>query len=210
MAESTPATDDETPEELARRRHVWDRRCNTIFRIRFSILYHLKRRAFFDAIDKWVSVLTALSATAAVAVLLKDSGKVELWGAGVTAVLALIPTVVNPAMLARDHGDLVTRFRMLLVECEKLGEHWEDHHCNHFAGEVVEIEASEAAPLNALVADCQNQLSIANGEGNKVCLRWHQRQLKHFFEFDAARLAAQEPRRWWWKSQAGTGSPSPP
>lgn len=199
MTEAPLKPDCETPEDKARREHIWDRRCKTIYKVRLSILYHLKRRAFFDTIDKWVSVLTALAATAAVGVLLKATGKGELWAAGTTALLSLIPLVLNPAMLARDHGDLAAKFRGLLAECERLGEHWEEQHCNHFAGEVVELEASEAAPLSALLADCQNQLSLAEGTDNTVHLRWHQRRLKHILDFDAAMLARQKPRRWLWE-----------
>lgn len=156
------------------------------------MLYHLKRERFFDTVDKWCSMLTAAAAAAtAVGVVLKKSDSVDVTAAAVTAVLSLIPLVYNPADKARRHGQAAAEFRRLLADCERKGEHWEQGDCDSFAGRVVELEATEPAPLSALVIDCQNQLAIARGQpGNRVDLTWWESVWKHWWDFDASKIEA--------------------
>jgi hypothetical protein len=172
-------------------KHCWHRRTQTIYHVRVSILYHLKRERFFDSIDKFTSATTALAATAAVGVILKKVETLDIAVSALTAALSLVPLVFNPADKSRTHREAAGEFRRLLAECEHLGEYWGEDHCNRLAGRVVELEAAEPAPLSALVADCQNQLNIANGRSqDQVPLRWYERWFKNWMDFDAAKLAA--------------------
>lgn len=173
--------------------YCWDRRCKTIYRVRLSVLYHLKRERFFDGLDKACSIITAVAATASVGVILKSSASVDVTVAAIAAVLSLVPVVFNPADKARKHGQAAAEFRRLLAECERAGERWGEQACDQFAGRVVELEASEPAPLSALVLDCQNQLAIASGKPeDRVTLTWFERWFKHWLDFDASLIEARQ------------------
>lgn len=170
------------------------RRYSTVYRIRLSALYHLKRERFFDLVDKTFSAVTVAAATTAVGALLQLSGPkglLELTATAIAAAMSVTRLVFNPSSAARRHGQAAAEFRHLLAECEHAGERWAESQCDQFAGRVVELEASEPAPLAALVANCQNQLAIASGAPENVvtltrCERW----LMHFFDFDAAKINA--------------------
>jgi len=189
-----PAERDEQAES-ARYEYLWDRRCKTIYRIRLSVLYHLKRERFFDTVDKTCSMLTAVAATTAVGVILKENHAVDVYVAAGTAVLALVPLVFAPADKARKHGQAAAEFRRLLADCERSGERWTEAVCDQFAGQVLELEATEPAPLAALVIDCQNQLAIANGKPEeRVRLTVVERWFKHWWDFDASAIEARGHR----------------
>lgn len=169
--------------------HNWNRRFTTIYRLRLSVLYHLSRERYFDRWDKLISMMTAVTATAAVGALIKKGSDVELWAAGTTAVLSLIPLVLNPAERARKSAQLVSEFRRLLAEGERLGERWTEGQCDQFASRVVEIESTEPALLAALTAFCQNQLNVASGTPElRVPLHFYERWLMHWVNFDASKL----------------------
>jgi hypothetical protein len=191
---SAPASESEAYVE-----HLWKRRCSTTYRIRLSVLYHLKRERFFDRFDKSMSVLTAVAATAAVGVLLQPTSTTgprwDLYTAALTAIASVLQLVIGPSLLARRHGQAASDFRRLLAACEAAGERWSEAVCDKFASQVIELEASEPAPLSALMADCQNQLSIASGDtGSQLRLTWYERLFMHFLDFDAAAIAARSAR----------------
>jgi hypothetical protein len=190
---NAPAAPSAPSDELVS--YLWARRQKTLYRIRVSTLYHLKRERFFDTIDKITSILTALSATFAVGVLLKKVEDLELSVSALTAALSLVPLVFNPADKARKHGQAAAEFRRLLADCERAGERWEESLCDQFAARVVELEATEPAPLCALVADCENQLNIATGSSKRIHLLWHERLLKQWVDFDAAAIHERSVKR---------------
>lgn len=171
--------------------HCWNRRCDLIYKVRLSILYHLKHSRFLSRLDKTISVLTAASATAAVSALMKTSGEpVDMWAAAITAVLSIIPLVFNPSDGAKKHTELAFQFRKLFAEFERAGQHWSVDQCDEFTAKLVEQEATEPASLAALVAHCQNELNLAS-EGPQVNLTRFQSFMKHVFPFDASKLHKQ-------------------
>lgn len=163
--------------------HLWNRRCSIVYQARLSALYHLKRERFFDTLDKLSSIATAISATAAVATLLKGNERADLAVAAVTAALSLVPLVFNPAMKARHHGQLAAEFRRLHADCERAGEHLSPAQCDEFTSRLVDIAASEPSPMAALVADCQNQLAVAEGHGPVARLGFWGGLFKHWVDF---------------------------
>lgn len=172
--------------------HCWKRRSELVYKVRLSVLYHLKRERFFDQADKAVSIATAIAATSAAAMLLRQSASVDAWVSLCAAALSLIPLVLNPAAASRKHGQLAAEFRTLLAEIARSGEHWSPSDCDEFAAKAIEMEVSEPATLGALVAHCQNQINLA-ADGPIVHLRWWQRASMNFISFDAQRLAEQKP-----------------
>lgn len=163
--------------------HLWDRRCAVVYKARLSTLYHLKRERFFDMLDKTASSATAIAATAAVGTLLKNHESLDVTVALITAGLSLVPLVFNPAMKARHHGQLAADFKRLLADCERAGEHLTDKQCDDFTSRLMDIAAAEPAPMAALVADCQNQLSLATGEGPVARIGFLGGLLKHWVDF---------------------------
>lgn len=164
---------------------LWDRRHRLLFKVRLSVLYHLKRERYFDVADKWCSMLTAVAATAAVAALLKRVPDFDLAAAIATAVLALIPLVLNPAERARKHGQIAADFRRLRADAERAGERWTEAQCDEFTGRALDIETTEPAALGALVVDCQNQVTASVDPNAKTHrLRLHERLLMHLWDFD--------------------------
>lgn len=165
-----------TPDVLHMRRHT------IIYKIRLSTLYHRKRERFFDMLDKLVSSFILVTATAAVTSIFQQLAGIEKTLAAITAVLSLIPVVFNPAQKARHHNQLVQSYCRLLASCEQAGETWSEDQCNQFSAQIVEISAAEPTPLGALVADCQNELSISYDTGPVAELNWVHHTFKHFFD----------------------------
>ena len=173
--------------------HCWGRRSALMYKVRLTILYHLYRERFFDRLDKAITITTALFATYAVGSLIGTEGAFAQTAALITAILSLVPLVLNPAGLAKRHGQIAADFRTLRADFERAGEHWSVTVCDEMAARTVELEAQEPAPLCALIAHCQNQLNIGS-DGRIVHLTWLQKQLMHIVSFDAAKLDSQKPR----------------
>lgn len=170
-------------------KHVWNRRAGLIYRIRLSALYHGKRERFFDRVDKGMSMFTAVAATGAVMAVVNQVKWFDAAISMLTAAFSLVPLIFNPAQRAREHGMKSIEFKQLLSKALGLGEYWEAKHCDEILAEIVLLEASERAPLSALVADCQNQLNIASGDKTDlVKLAWHHQLFKNWWDFDATEL----------------------
>ncbi len=186
--------EDEPSQEL--RDYCWKRRTNTLYRAQVSALYHLKRERFFQVSDQAISFATAISATAAATVLIKKVEGLEIWISALTAFLALIPVVYNPAELARRHGQAASDYRKLLADAERTGEHWTTEHCNDYSARLLELEVAEPATLAALVVSCENQLKISLGDrSSQVHLPWWVRMLKQWIDFDPTGLVARDEKR---------------
>jgi len=175
--------------------HCWKRRNKIVYQARVSALYHLKRERFFQSNDKLITFLTAVAATSAVGFVLKKVEWLDVGVGVVTAVLALVPAVYNPADLARRHGQAAAEFRRLLADAERAGEHWTVDLCDEFSARILDLEAVEPAALSALVIVCENHLKIAAGNSAaRVRLNWCESLFKQWYDFDAARIADRHQR----------------
>lgn len=163
--------------------HCWNRRYSILYRARLSVLYHRKRERFFDMVDKLSAAATAVAATAAVASLLPAGSAWTSAAAVTTAALSLVPLVFNPAMKARHHAELAAEFKRLLADGERTGEHWAPAQCDAFSARAVTLEAGEPAHLGGLVADCQNQLAIAEDRKPAAKLGFFGHLFKHLVDF---------------------------
>lgn len=173
--------------------HRWNRRCLAIHRIQLSVLYHHKRERFFDSIDRVITALTLVSATAAAAMIFQsnaNNGKTyELWTAIIAAVASSIAVAFTPANKARTHGQLAAEMRRLWAQCEKAGEEWTHEECDEFTAAILNTEAGEAAQLGALVAQCENEIAVASGHLENIReLRWWRSLLMHWWNFDTTCL----------------------
>lgn len=182
-------TDVSPPDDEEHDQHMWERRGRVEYRVSLSALYHLKRERFFDLVDKWSSMLTALAATSVVATALKQVPFFDVATALLTAALSIVPLVFNPAEKARRHSQAAADYRRLLAEIEKAGEHWDEEKANEFAARERYLGAGEPASLSALVIHCQNQLAISRSKFKSVVpLKWYERLLMHWIDFDANRI----------------------
>jgi hypothetical protein len=98
------------------------RQHNLLFGIRRSVLYHARRRRFFENLSRFVKVLTALSGVGTITTVLGAMG--ENWTIGFAAAVAILSTidlVVGLAERGRLHWDLSKRFIELEKEMVNLG-----------------------------------------------------------------------------------------
>jgi hypothetical protein len=155
-------------------RWLWNRRYEVIYHMRLSTLYHQKREHYFDQADKFCTLLTTVSAAAAI-----------------TAILSVLQLVLNFGARSREHGKLAVDFRRLRAEAERAGAHWTEEQCADFAARALEIEAGEPPSLGALVLQCQNELAVTMGKpADRYHLRFYERWFKHFWNFNADAICA--------------------
>lgn len=175
------ATDEEN---CASRQH------NVLYRLRLSCLYHQLRERFFTRLDKSLSVLLVLSATAAMGTFFQVL-QLPRWGEAATSVgttaLAVIQLLFDFAGKARHHAQKAADSKRLQAACARAGEKWTNEQCNEWFAQTLEMEEGEPAPMAALVAYCQNQLAIG-ADGPTVKLYLHERWLMNWIDFDPAAI----------------------
>jgi hypothetical protein len=140
-------------------KHLWDRRCDLLYRAELSTLYHRKRERFFALLDRWDKVFTLLFGTAAFAQLVSLDHHPLLALPFLT--LALTSLIFDFSESARKHGELASSFKI-----EALGERdYTEPDLNSWAARLREIESGETSVYNLLVRICENE--IARARGNK-------------------------------------------
>ena len=171
----------------------WVRRWDCVHRIKLSLIYHLKRERFFDSMDRFITAVTTIAATAAVAILVRTVGDIgttfEVWLTAVAAVMSAVATAYSPGSKARGHGQIASNMRRLWAECEAAGENWSQEQCDAFSARVLLAEDGETAQLGALVVQCENEIarSVDNLEGVRE-LGWWRSLWKHWWNFDTCDL----------------------
>src|SRR5206468_8580735 len=83
---------------------------NLLFGVRRSIRYHNHRRRFFDGLDKFTKILSAVAGSAAVATALGSYKTVTVILAAVIAVFSSADLIIGAGPAARLHADLAKRF----------------------------------------------------------------------------------------------------
>ena len=169
--------------------HCWDRRQSLMDKARLSSLYHLRFESRLDQADKWLNTVTAITATFGVGTLIKQAG--APWELGVsilTAILAVVSIVWTPGALARRHARLAAANRAVLVEGERVGEHWAVAICDAMAAKLAEIEIEEGHLRPVVIAMCENQLAILRSSAEErikpIVLRWYERLFGYWIDFD--------------------------
>lgn len=171
--------------------HRWNRRSRAVYRAQLSVLYHHKRERFFDSIDRLITVITLVSATAAAAAIYKEtqSGCLELILALIAAIASCIQVAYTPATKASLHRQLAADMKRLAAKFEEVGEDWSHSDCDRFTAELLNLEAGEAAPLGALVTQCANEIALADGRFEDIReLGPLQSLFKHWYAFDVTSL----------------------
>lgn len=160
--------------------HIWGERHKLLFRVRLSSMYHQKRARWFDAWDRVFKAIAVIGGGAAVSSLL-PAGGISV-AAATVAVTSTLSLVFNLSGKARDHSDLAQLFRGLQAEIVEKGE-LTDSDIATFEARIVRAEIRESRPLATLVAVCQNELAIAEGQPEKVVtIGLWRRALMHFVD----------------------------
>jgi hypothetical protein len=192
----TDALDDD---ELDR---LWTRRYVALHRTQLAVRYHQRREGFFDSLDRFTTAITALSATAAAAVIYQKSGSVpgspgslELVLTGLAAVMAAVAVSYSPGARARLHGQLASDFRKLWAEMVGAGEEWSAEQCDKFEAKLLLAESSEPPAMAALVTQCENEIALAEGQPRRIRVLGWRGWLMHFWNFDATGLQLIDPEK---------------
>lgn len=102
------------------RQHLWNRRCDILYRAELSTLYHRKRESFFALLDKWDKIFTLLFGSA-VFVQLISLDKYPLLALPF-AVLTFASLIFDFSENSRRHSELATNFKMLEAAIEATGD----------------------------------------------------------------------------------------
>lgn len=178
---------DDTSETL--RRHVWGRRGACLHKLRVSALYHLRHARFFEICDRIVTAFAIIASAGAVLSMLQPLQpllgpvKVEIWLAGAVTIVSTIGLVFAFSQKARTHTELARDFRRLLAAIERAGQYPREEQVDGFTADAIELDSLEPSPLNALLADCENQLAIGFTGKPIVQIPLAQRLLMHIWSF---------------------------
>lgn len=162
--------------------YLWQRRDTVLYKARLSALYHSKRERFLDLSDKFGKVVAILGSSAALWKIANPD--VLAWLLVPVAVWSSISLVFSLADRARRHAELGRQWRVMIARIEEHGERdFTEADIGQWMGEAMMIESSEPPILGALVAKCQNDIAIADGQPDSVrrlgFWRW---SLMHFLD----------------------------
>ena len=131
-----------------------DDRSRLQFSVQLSILYHGKRRAWFDRWREGAAYLAALSGTAVCASALNQFPKSTVVFGILVVLLSTADLVFQWSRKARDHEDLYRRFTELERAMIGMGEDkFKDKHLVEFTDRRLAIEADETDHLQSPTAD---------------------------------------------------------
>lgn len=169
----------------------WNRRSRAVYRAQLSVLYHHKRERFFDSIDRFITVVTLVSASAAAAAIYKEAnnGCLELILALIAAIASCIQVAYSPGTKASLHRQLAADMKRLAAKFEEAGEDWSHATCDRFTAELLNLEAGESATLGALATQCANEIALAEGRFEEIReLGPLQSFFMHWYAFDVTGL----------------------
>jgi hypothetical protein len=139
------------------------RRHNLLWGVRRSILYHTRRRMFYDRMGMWASACGVLLGSSVVVTTLQSLNEIALRVmALLTAIFSLINLVVGSSGKARQHHDLVRKFTKLESDiiCKPTPS---EQDISELECRRLEIEAEEPPKLAVLDVICHNELLVAEG-----------------------------------------------
>lgn len=146
------------------------------FSVSVSVRYHSKRRAWFDALARWPSVVSLIAGSAAFVSISQGMPTLATVASAATALFGGANLVFGFAERARRHDELVRKFTLLAAE---IAETASPSHSDlrRWMGAKYRIEAEEPSPNNVLNVLCHNEEAEARGYGPEHVhrVRWWQR-----------------------------------
>lgn len=148
------------------------------FSVAVSIRYHARRRAWFDGLARWPSVVSLVAGSAAFVSISQGLPALATVASAATAIFGGANLVFGFAERARRHDDLVRKFTLLAAEiAEATSPSRAD--VRRWHGAKIRIEAEEPTPNNVLNVLCHNEEAEARGYGpdHIYQVRWWQRAM---------------------------------
>ena len=139
-----------------------DELSDLLFGVRRSIRYHNHRRRFFDSLDKFTKILSAVAGSATIAAALGQSSFWTISLAAFVAIFSAINLVIGAGQAARLHSDLAKRFAALERDMVLSNAATKDQ-LSKFVAERLMIEAEEPPIMRVLDSQCYNELCKALG-----------------------------------------------
>lgn len=143
---------------------LWSRRCDLVYHIRLSILYHRKRERFFRLLDN-IGKFVSLIALSTIFVSMAGGSK---WLAAASAAITVLTFVCDLATGARVHGELASAYGQIMYHIVKEGE-------TQFTGDMLTgweaerayLQAKEPPALRGLTQLCQDEIAFASDGDSK-------------------------------------------
>ena len=159
-----------------------------LFDVQRSIRYHSKRQHFYESCYKLVLFVGLLSGPASIVI-----RETELSVTIVILIPSLIVSLLTGISLiyglyhkAALHIDLMREFIDLERALETKRNKPTQNLIDNVKDKSLQIEAKEPPVLQVLDIVCHNELSLSKGYGQDELyqIRFHQRLLRHFFDWD--------------------------
>lgn len=156
-----------------------------LWAIQRSSRYHARRQAFFERWRRVTAGIGIIFGSAAAADLLKGGGNSIALAAGIiVAISSAVDLVVGTADMAWQHRELRRKFISLEAEILRSPEEPAESLIHHWQEERLSAEADEPPKYVALDLLCENEMSRAQGNGDRVILfRW-ERLTAHWWRWD--------------------------
>ena len=160
-----------------------------LFGVRRSIRYHNHRRRFFDGLDKFTKILSAVAGSAAVATALGHHNEITVGLALVIAVFSTVDLIIGSGPAARVHSDLAKRFAELEATIIRIGTPKPDEVRGWIADRLM-IEADEPPIFRVLDSVVHNELcnALACDEHEFVKIGWFQGKMAQFLDLWPAKI----------------------
>jgi hypothetical protein len=166
-----------------------------LFGVRRSVLYHNRRRSFYENLRNIKNILSVIFGSATFFAVLGNAGKAfALTAAAIVTILSTIDLVVGASNKARLHSDLVKRFIQLEKSIIGTQEPTEDN-LREWTQERLEIEMDEPPKLQVLDSVCHNDLCRAMGHDQSefVTVRPVQRLFAHIIDIKSHNIQRNSP-----------------
>lgn len=155
-----------------------------LFDVQRSIRYHNCRRDFFDTLQTFTQIVSALLGTATFTAILASAGKwVTLLASSLVAIFSITSLVISPSKKSLLYADLAKRFIDLKSQLiEKSEVTLED--IRSLTKKRLEIEKDEPPVLRTLDSYCHNEEVRAGDydDGELVILQWYHYYLKNIID----------------------------
>jgi hypothetical protein len=152
---------------LDERRHILDYDSSVAMR------YHIKRRAFLEALDRIDPAITVIFGSAAFATILTGHSYWAATAAGIATIVSAINLAFGIGERARLHDSLYRRWAALKSDLVNLANDAEPA-LRQLEVKRAEIDADSPAQLKVLTILCDDAERRVRGEGGISKVRWWQ------------------------------------
>jgi hypothetical protein len=161
-----------------------------LFGVRRSVLYHNRRRSFYENLRNIKNILSVIFGSATFFAVLGSAGRAfTLTAAAIVTILSTIDLVVGTSNKARLHSDLAKRFIQLEKSIIGTKEPTAEN-LREWIQERLEIETEEPPKLRVLDSLCHNDLCRAMGydQSESVNVRPVQRLFAQVIDIGSHRI----------------------